>query len=70
MGSCHLTCQPLSGHYIQCCLKTYHLNGPECDEEMKLVSGSLIDRRLGHYNSEKVLRLATDASPVGVVAVL
>ena len=42
----------------------------ECDEAMKLVSGSLIDRRLGHYDSEKVLRLATDASPVGVGAVL
>ena len=39
----------------------------ECDEAMKLVSGSLIDRRLGHYDSEKVLRLATDASPVGAV---
>ena len=31
---------------------------------MKLVSGSLIDRRLGHYDSE------TYASPVGVGAVL
>ena len=36
---------------------------------MKLVSGSLIDKRLGHYDSEKVIRLATDASPVGVGAV-
>ena len=42
----------------------------ECDEAMKLVSGSLIERRLGHYDSEKVIRLATDASPVGVGAVL
>ena len=42
----------------------------ECDEAMKLVSGSLIDRRLGHYDSEKVLRLATEVSPVGVGAVL
>ena len=37
---------------------------------MKLVSGSLIDRRLSHYDSEKVLRLATDASPAGVGGVL
>ena len=37
---------------------------------MKLVSWSLIDRRLGHFNSEKVLRLATDVSPVGMGAVL
>ena len=42
----------------------------ECAEAMKLVSGSLIDRILGHYDSEKVLRLATDASPVGVGDVL
>ena len=39
----------------------------ECDDAMKLVSGSLIDIRLGHYNSGKIIRLATDASPVGVV---
>ena len=42
----------------------------ECGEAMKLVSGSLIDRRLGHYDSKKVLRLATDASPVGVGVLL
>ena len=42
----------------------------ECDDAMKLVSGSLIDRRLDHYDSEKVLYLATDASPDGVGAVL
>ena len=42
----------------------------ECGEAMKLVSGSLIDRGLCHYDSENVLRLATDASPVGVGAVL
>ena len=42
----------------------------ECDEAMKLVSGSLIVRRLCYYDSEKVLRLATDASPVRVGNVL
>ena len=42
----------------------------ECGETMRLVSGSLIDIWLCHYDSEKVFRLATDASPVGVGAVL
>ena len=42
----------------------------ECDEAIKLVSGSLLDRRLGHYDSDNVLRLATDALPVVVGAVL
>ena len=42
----------------------------ECDEAMKLLSGSLIDRRLGHYDCDKVIRLATDISPVGVGTVL
>ena len=30
------------------------------------INGSLIDRRLGHYDSEKVIRIATDESHVGV----
>ena len=42
----------------------------ECDEAMKLVSWLSIDRRLCHYGIEKVLRLATDASPVSVGAIL
>ena len=42
----------------------------ECDYAMKLVSKSLINKRLGHCDCEKVLSLATDASTEGVSAVL
>ena len=52
-------------------LKDVHFKwSQEYDEAMTLVSGSLIAGRLGQYDSEKVLRLATDTSPVGVGAVL
>ena len=37
----------------------------ECDEAIKLLSVSLIGGRLDHYYSEKIICLATDASPVG-----
>ena len=37
---------------------------------MKLVSWSLINRRLGHYDSKKVFRLGTDSSHVCVGDVL